>query len=86
VDLVRAADYSPFESPWGHPTASLAGRPLEFVRLSRTGVTADRPPGTIGPGAQVATGDEWVVVEKVMEDARTIDPVAALPPGDRFDP
>ena len=45
VDLVRAADYSPFESPWGHPTASLAGRPLEFVRLSRTGVTVvDGPP------------------------------------------
>jgi methionyl-tRNA formyltransferase len=85
VDLVRAADYSPFESPWGHPRATLGARPLEFVRLSRTGKTADRPPGSIGPGAQVATGDEWVVVEKVREDGRTIDPLAALEPGNRFE-
>lgn len=86
VDLVRAADYSPFDSPWGHPVATLGGRPLEVVRISRTGEPAGQPPGTVGTGGNVAAADEWVGIERLKEGGRTVDPAEVLPPGDRFDP
>jgi hypothetical protein len=85
VDLVRAADFSPLPSPWGHPRATLGGQELELVRLAATGEPAAEPPGSVGPGARVAAADEWVAVERLRSDGRTVDPAQALRPGDRFD-
>lgn len=74
VDLVRAADYAPFPSPWGWPRATLPdGTTIEVTRVAPTGDTATVPPGTIGDlplsGTMVATADEWVVVERARPDA-----------------
>lgn len=85
VDFVRAADYSPFDSPWGHPTATLGERQLELVRVSRTREPAHEAPGSIGPGARVATADEWVRVERLREGGRSVSPGEVLRPGYRFE-
>jgi methionyl-tRNA formyltransferase len=85
ADFVRAADYSPFESPWGHPTATLGDRQVEVVRVSRTGEPAEQPPGSIGPDGWVATADEWLRVERLREDGRTVRPGEVLRTGYRFE-
>ena len=85
ADLVRAADFSPLPSPWGHPRATLAGRELEFLRVSLTGETADAPAGTVGAGGRVAAADEWVMVERVRAAGQSAEPAKALPQGLRFD-
>lgn len=88
VDLVRAADYRPFPSPWGTPTAELDGRTVEIVAVAATGVAADAPPGAVGQvdadGALVATADEWVRVQRLRCDGEAAAPHDVLNPGDRF--
>jgi methionyl-tRNA formyltransferase len=89
VDFVRAADYGPFASPWGHPVATLGDHSFEVVRASLTGQTADQPPGTVGPprgtSVAVAGADEWVAIERLREHGSTVDPTAVLREGQRFD-
>jgi UDP-4-amino-4-deoxy-L-arabinose formyltransferase/UDP-glucuronic acid dehydrogenase (UDP-4-keto-hexauronic acid decarboxylating) len=78
ANLVRACDYFPFPSPWGHPRAALHGTPLDIVKARRTGRRADAAPGTIAraAGVEVACGDEWLSVERVLVGGR------ALPAGE----
>lgn len=83
--FVRACDYFPFASPWGHPTARAEGRELEVLKASLTGKPSDEQPGTTagvdGSGMLVATGDDWLLVERVRLDGETLDGVTALTPG-----
>jgi UDP-4-amino-4-deoxy-L-arabinose formyltransferase/UDP-glucuronic acid dehydrogenase (UDP-4-keto-hexauronic acid decarboxylating) len=81
VDFIRAADYSPFPSPWGPPRTWADGQELGVVSAATTGRPADAPPGTVGPasepGVLVAAGDEWVAVRRVrlgetLVDARSV--------------
>jgi methionyl-tRNA formyltransferase len=83
--LTRAADYSPFPSPWGHPVATIGDRELELVRASSTGEPTGEPPGSIGTGSRVAAGDEWLVVERLRERGKRADVAQVLIPGARFD-
>lgn len=89
VDLVRAADYRPFRSPWGHPVTSLDGEALRVLQASRTGDAAAEPPGTIGrpagTGIRVAAGDEWVLVGRLLRGDAAADAAAVLRPGARLD-
>jgi UDP-4-amino-4-deoxy-L-arabinose formyltransferase/UDP-glucuronic acid dehydrogenase (UDP-4-keto-hexauronic acid decarboxylating) len=86
VDLVRAADYAPFPSPWGAFVTRVGEEQVEIVRTSRTGEPSDAPPGTIGParegGVPVSAGDEWVLVERARRGGETVAPGVALPAGD----
>lgn len=70
VDFVRACDYGPFRSPWGHPLTSLAGEEVGIVKAARTGELTSEAPGTPGeargPGLTVAASDEWVLVRRVL--------------------
>lgn len=84
VDLVRACDYYPLNSPWGYPTAHLGGVEAGIVSASRTGRPRSAPPGTVGGtvdgGVQVACADEWVVVRRCQVDGRYVDARALLEP------
>jgi methionyl-tRNA formyltransferase len=81
-DFVRAADYRPFPSPWGHPRTTTDGRELAVVAASCTGRATDVPPGTIGlrseQGVEVACGDEWLLVREVQDEGRYQPAAAAL--------
>lgn len=87
--FVRACDYFPFVSPWGHPVAHLGGRELEVLKASLTGERSSEQPGTVGAaagsGVRVATGDDWLLVERVRMEGATLDGVACLTPGTRLD-
>lgn len=65
--FVRAADYGPYPSPWGHPTGVLEGRRVGIARVRRTREPAPGPPGALhemtDAGALVSTVDELLIVE-----------------------
>lgn len=84
VDLIRAADYAPYPSPWGTFTTTVGGHEVGIVRALRTGETTPEEPGTVGAvddaGALIAAGDEWVRIERIELAG---EPAA---PGDGFAP
>jgi len=87
VNFVRACDYLPFRSPWAHPKTNLCGQELSVVKAGRTGTPCKAEPGTVGgfvrEGALVASGDEWVLVERVKLEDRFLKPAAFLRIGSR---
>jgi methionyl-tRNA formyltransferase len=80
--FVRAADYAPFDSPWGHPRAQLAGVSVGIAKAVATGVTATQLPGTVvelnPSGAVVATGDELILIRRLWLDGRYLKPKELL--------
>ena len=88
-DFVRACDFGPFPSPWGHPAARLGGREVGLARTVRTGRACSEPPGTIGEhaddAAMVATGDEWLAVRSVVVEGRPVAAREVLAPGRCFE-
>jgi methionyl-tRNA formyltransferase len=89
VDFVRACDFFPFPSPWGHPRARLGGREISIVKARYTHTLCDAAPGSVGAlvdsGIQVACADEWVIVRKVLTGGRCVAAVDLLKPGDHLE-
>ena len=85
--FIRAADYHPMPSPWGHPATLLNGKALDIVKVKQTGRTADATPGTLTIGeadiAQVATGDEWLMIKRIQQDGRVLSPADFLEAGEQ---
>jgi methionyl-tRNA formyltransferase len=82
--FLRACDFRPFASPWGHPKATVEGRELEVVSVRPTGRPARGAPGTAGEaagdGVEVACQDEALVVEDVLYEGRPTKAAALLRP------
>jgi UDP-4-amino-4-deoxy-L-arabinose formyltransferase/UDP-glucuronic acid dehydrogenase (UDP-4-keto-hexauronic acid decarboxylating) len=87
--FVRACDYFPFPSPWGHPTARLDGREVSILKARPTGDEASADPGTVGEvgdgAAAVAAADEWLSVQRVSLDGEVSDAAAVLSTGRRLE-
>lgn len=75
--VIRAFEYYPLRSPWGHPQASLAGQVLGIVGVRLTGQPADQPPGSMklasGGSIRVACTDEWVEIRRVCIEGHIVD-------------
>jgi methionyl-tRNA formyltransferase len=90
VDFIRACDYIPFPSPWGHPSSALEGRDVAFLKAETTDedVAGQVPAGTIGrasnEGVLVAASDRWVQVTRVQVDGHPEKATDVLPPGRRL--
>jgi methionyl-tRNA formyltransferase len=89
VRLIRAADYSPFDSPWGIPRARLGDQPVGIAKASLTGESTRELPGTVGQALPsgaiaVAAADEWVAVRRMWHNGRYIGPREICAPGDRL--
>jgi UDP-4-amino-4-deoxy-L-arabinose formyltransferase/UDP-glucuronic acid dehydrogenase (UDP-4-keto-hexauronic acid decarboxylating) len=85
VNFVRAADFSPFPSPWGHPKTALRGRGLAIAKAVGSNMKTDAPPGTVrsgGHGVEVAAADEWVRIELLQVEGRYVPPSTILTAGD----
>jgi methionyl-tRNA formyltransferase len=76
-NFIRACDYYPFPSPWGHPRTELGGQELSIIKAIPTQQPASAAPGAIGEvgaaGALVACGDEWLLVKKVKRAHQIVD-------------
>jgi methionyl-tRNA formyltransferase len=88
VNFVRACDYFPFTSPWGHPRTRRGAQEFALVKASRTGQPCGVAPGTVGDsmdsGIQVACGDEWVLASKLQVSGTYLPAAGFLRPGDRL--
>ena len=88
VDFVRACDYFPFRSPWGHPRTSMGTQELAVVKARRTRLAADSPPGTVGEstgeGVKVASSDEWLLVTKLKIGKESVHPAKVLKGGEKL--
>jgi methionyl-tRNA formyltransferase len=87
VNFVRACDFGPFPSPWGHPRFATCGRTITLHRARRTHQPSQLEPGTVeaddAAGIRVACGDESILIE----DCRGGDgiPVSAFGVGSRLE-
>jgi methionyl-tRNA formyltransferase len=85
LNLVRACDYYPFPSPWGHPRAKLGEQQIAILKARLTGEPSDAPPGTVGQtgdtGVQVACADEWIWVDKLLVAGKALPATHFLSPG-----
>ncbi len=88
VDFVRACDYFPFRSPWGHPRTSMGTQELAVVKARRTRLASDSPPGTVGEftgeGVKVASSDEWLLVTKLRIGKESVHPAKVLKGGEKL--
>jgi UDP-4-amino-4-deoxy-L-arabinose formyltransferase/UDP-glucuronic acid dehydrogenase (UDP-4-keto-hexauronic acid decarboxylating) len=92
VNFIRACDFFPFPSPWGHPKTILelmsGEKEIGVVKARLTGELCDSSPGTVGEvvglGVKVACGDEWIVVNKLKVEGRYVDSAEVLKPGSRL--
>ena len=89
INFVRAADYTPFPSPWRTPRSRMGDQEVAFVKTALTGRRCDAAPGTIGrsEGGQVwvAGADEWVEVRRLMVNGRPANAAEVLKPGERLE-
>ncbi len=88
VNHIRAADYSPFASPWGHPRSVFAGMEVGIVKAQRTQQPTEAEPGTVGQrdgsAIHVAAADEWVLVRTLQIGGKYCDAADVLSTGARF--
>lgn len=88
VNFVRACDYFPFSSPWGHPRTLVDGREIGILKACRTGKDCRAPPGTVGDlspeGACIACADEWILVKKLKVGSKFLSPSEVLRVGERL--
>jgi methionyl-tRNA formyltransferase len=88
VNFVRACDYFPFPSPWGHPRARLGVQEFALVKVRETGLACDVSPGTVGAssdsGVYVACRDEWIVASKLHLEGKYLPAREVLRSGDRL--
>ena len=87
-NFVRACDYFPFRSPWGHAKARLAGEEIGIIKATLLGQPASEPPGTVGARlgevVRVSCGDEWLGVTKIFSGGKYRDAAELLQPGARL--
>ena len=88
VDFVRACDFFPFYSPWGHPRTRLGMQEFSLAKARRTDRVCDAPPGSVGKacdsGAEVACQDQWILVSKLLLAGKLLPAREILKPGDRL--
>jgi methionyl-tRNA formyltransferase len=89
LNFVRAADHSPFPSPWLTPRSRIGDQDVAFMKVALTGQPCDAPPGTIGQAGggkvRVASADEWVEVSRLMVNGKYANAADVLEPGERLE-
>jgi methionyl-tRNA formyltransferase len=89
VNFIRASDYAPFPSPWGHPAAFLAGREISVLKAIRTLESCTDMPGRVGrrmgDEVLVAAADQWVQICRVRIGASVLPAGQVLQPGEQLD-
>jgi methionyl-tRNA formyltransferase len=89
VRFVRACDFYPFRSPWGHPRTIRDKLEIQIVKATHTGVRTDAPPGTASYsdacGLVIACGDEWISVSKVKLGDKFLNATEVLRVSDRLE-
>jgi len=88
-NFVRAADYSPFPSPWRNPRSRMRDQEVAFVKTVLTRQPCDAPPGMIDRyddgKIRVASADEWVEVSRLLVNDQYASASEVLKPGEKLE-
>ncbi len=88
TNFVRACDYLPLRSAWGHPRTQLGIQEIAVIKAKTTGLRCDTLPGTVGRhvdcGVLVACLDEWILVERLKIGDKYVNASAVLMLGDHL--
>jgi methionyl-tRNA formyltransferase len=88
VNFLRAANFSPFPSPWGVPRTRRGHQLFGIISAVRTGCPVTASPGVVGGaddfGVKVACSDEWVSVGTIKVLDRVVNAREVLRPGDHL--
>jgi len=86
IALVRACDYFPFHSPFGHARTSVRGQDFAIIKAQLTGLLCDIAPGTIGDstdsGVYIACRDQWILASKLKVQGKYVAAQNFLKTGD----
>jgi methionyl-tRNA formyltransferase len=89
VNFVRACNFCPFLSPWGHPRTRRGNRDFGIVTATLTGCSSRASPGTVGSldgnGVRIACSDEWISVGKVNVQEKFLDAAKVLRVGEQLE-
>ncbi|MEX1261855.1 MAG: formyltransferase family protein [Balneolaceae bacterium] len=84
--FVRACNYSPFQSPWGHPKTKNKESEFSILKTEISGQPCDKTPGTIGEPIHkktaIATADFWLLISRCLVNGNHVDANTVLHPGD----
>src|SRR5207244_6911243 len=87
VNFVRACDYLPFTSPWGHPKGCVDGREVAILKATLLDEPVTVPAGVVGApvgrAVQGAAGDRWVLVHRLQLGGGGAGRGAGGPPASR---
>lgn len=88
LNFVRACDYLPFRSPWGHPRTYLKEQEIAVIKTKATGLCCEAFPGTVGrqvdSGMLVACLDEWILVTRLKIQDKYLNAADVLRLGDQL--
>jgi methionyl-tRNA formyltransferase len=83
--FVRAADYYPLASPWGHPRTRLGTDEIGIVSGAPSARSGNGPPGSVRHGTtggvDIACGQGWVNITRVFVGGRYVAAGDGLPMG-----
>ncbi len=89
VNFLRACEYRPFPSPWGHSRTTLHGREIGLVDGRSTRSPTDQVLGTVGrvyeDDFEIACADEWLTVTEPFVDGSYLPAAKHLSPGVRLE-
>ncbi|WP_020404143.1 methionyl-tRNA formyltransferase [Gracilimonas tropica] len=76
--FVRACNYGPFNSPWGHPTVRFNGMEIEILSVGVTNCSCDKDPGKVRVNKKgevlIASADKWVQVNSCRVKGSVVSP------------
>lgn len=83
--FVRACNYSPFQSPWGHPKTNLGDLEISILKTEITDIPGKEKPGTVGKPidgkAAISTADNWITVKRCFVDGKHVEASEIIKPG-----
>ncbi|MCH8567109.1 MAG: hypothetical protein LAT67_02540 [Balneolales bacterium] len=84
--FLRACNFAPFLSPWGHPKTMVKGESMAILSLSITGLACSEKPGMVGAAVDgainIATADYWVTIRSCLADGIKTEACRKLSTGD----
>jgi len=87
--FVRACDYFPWQSPWGHPRARLGDQSLRILKAFCSARLCMALAGTVGDVAGaiafVAAADAWIGVSRIEISGHVVNAAEVLKPGVRLE-
>lgn len=82
--FVRACNFYPLPSPWGHPKAIIGNQSVQILSVHRIFEPTKETPGTLKiSSAQevlIACKDEWIAIDDVIIDGNAQEAFLALTP------